>query len=322
MKSATRRLMLLFALFLTQNIHADTTKLTPKCNEPTAEGDRACWMKASNHGNCYVWNPYPATDETVTWSGQCKAGVAAGKGTQTWEYDGGQQKFTGTMVNGEAHGRWEIEYEDGRIDDAMYDKGEEISRAPRFNPKFAIDGDVLHYNTNLAATEDWQGIIPEDLDFFEKVLEENPDIKVVHLTSWGGDIETSYQIADLIIDYELDTHVVEICYSACPTIFLGGEKRTLARVSKLGFHRGWWDAESMKEYYESEKENSGWKTAFDFASWVYEDAQEDIYKEFKFLLERGVEPFFAIKTIQAHPNESDGWYPRRKELREANFLTE
>ncbi|MDD9885401.1 MAG: hypothetical protein OXU62_12880 [Gammaproteobacteria bacterium] len=319
MKSATLRLMLLFALFLTQNIHADTTKLMPKCNEPTAEGDRACWMKASNHGNCYVWNPYPATDETVTWSGQCKAGVASGKGTQTWEYDGGQQKFTGTMVNGEAHGRWEIEYEDGRIDDAVYDKGEEISRAPRFNPKFAIDGDILHYNTNLAATEEWQEITSEDLDFFEKVLKENPDIKVVYLTSWGGEVETSFEIADLIIDYELNTHAVDICFSGCATLLLGGNQRTLERGSKVGFHRSWWGVDALKYYYEENKESEGWDSVFDFAAWVHDDAQEEIYRAFEFLLERGVDPLFSIKTLKA--DSDNEWYPRRKELLDANFLT-
>lgn len=372
MKTVTQRLMLLFALFLTWNIHADTTKLMPKCNEPTAEGDQACWMKVSNRDNCYVWDSEPETNQSISWSGVCKAGVAHGQGEEVWqwdgEYGGGQATASGSYVNGKAsgqwkaqfadgtimtgpyvngkasglwevqfadgnvaigavvddkeHGKWEIRHTDGRIDDVVYDKGEAVSRAPRFNPKFAVDGDILHYNTNLAATEEWRDIIPEDLEFFEKALKENPDIKVVYLTSWGGDVETSYEIADLIIDYELDTHVVEICYSACPTIFLGGEKRTLARLSKLGFHRGWWDAEGMKEYYESEKEDSGWETVFDFASWVYEEAQEEIYKDFEFLLERGIEPFFAIKTIQANPNESDGWYPRRKELREANFLTE
>lgn len=319
MKSIARLFMSAFALFLFQNIHADTTQLTPKCNEPTAEGDRACWMKASNHGNCYVWNPYPASDETVTWSGQCKAGVAAGKGVQTWVYDGGKLTLAGTIVNGQAHGRWEMRHDDGRIDDVTYDKGEEISRAPRFNPKFAVEGDVLHYNTDLAAAEYWREIIPEDLEFFEKVLKENSDIKVVHLTSWGGDVETSYEIADLIIDYELDTHAVEICFSGCATLLLGGKERTLERGSKIGFHRSWWDVDALRYYYEENKESEGWDSVFDFAAWVHDDAQEEIYRDFEFLLERGVAPLFSIKTLRAESD--DGWYPRRKELRDANFLT-
>lgn len=319
MKTATQKFMLLLALLLTQNTIADTTQLNSKCNEPTAEGDRACWMKASNHGDCYVWNWSPETNETVTWSGQCKAGVAAGRGTQTWSYDGGKLTLAGTIVNGQAHGRWEMRHEDGRIDDVVYDRGEETSRAPRFNPKFVIDGGVLHYNTNLAATEAWQEIIPEDLDFFEKVLRENPDIKVVYLTSWGGDVETSNEIADLIIDYELDTHAVGICFSGCATLLLGGKERTLERGSKIGFHRSWWDVDALEYYYEENKESEGWDSVFDFAAWVHEDAQEEIYSDFEFLLERGVDPLFSIKTLRA--DSDDGWYPRRKELLDANFLT-
>jgi len=347
MKSAARNLMLAFALFLFQNIHADTTQLTPKCNEPTAEGDRACWMKASNHGNCYVWNPEPQTNESVSWSGACKAGVAHGPGEETWQWDGelgggqatafgsysngkavGQWEaqfadgtvMAGSYVDGKEHGKWEIQYGDGRIDEMLFDKGEVVRHTPRFNPKFVVEGDILHYNTGLAATEESREITSEDLEFFEKVLKENPDIKVVYLTSWGGDVEASNEIASLIIDYELDTHAVDICFSACPTILLGGNKRTLQRGSKIGFHRSWWDVDALKYYYEYNKEAEGWDDVFAFAAWVHDDALEGIYRDFEFLLERGVAPLFAIKTLREGPE--GGWYPRRRELLDANFLTE
>lgn len=133
-------------------------------------------------------------------------------------------------------------------------------------------------------------------------------------------MESSYKIADVIIDYELNTHVIDICFSGCTTIFLGGEKRTMARASKLGFHRSWWGHEEMKAYYESEKENSGWSDVWEFASWVHDDAQEEIYRAFTFLLERNITAIFAIKTLKAE--SEDGWYPRRKELIEAKFLTQ
>ena len=296
------------------------TGLTPKCKTQTDEGDVACWMKVQNKGDCYVWNPYPATDEKVTWSGQCKAGQVDGKGELVWISDAGTQVNIASYVNGQEHGKWEIRHADGSIDDAVYDKGNEVSSAPRSNPKFAVDGVILHYNTDLAATEAWQEIVSRDRDFFEKALKENPDIEVIYLTSWGGEIETSYEIADLIIDYGLDTHVVDVCYSGCATLLLGGEKRTMERGAKLGFHRSWWDPDDMEEYYNSEKDAENWETVFDFAAWMYEDTQEEIYEGFEFLLERGVAPLFAIKTLRE--DSDDGWYPRRKELLEANFLTE
>ena len=190
------------------------------------------------------------------------------------------------------------------------------------NDKFKIDGNILHYNTNLASEEIDQEITFEDVEKFKEILEKNTDLEVVHLTSWGGMIDASIEIADLIIDYELDTHVQEICFSACPLIFLGGEKRTLNRGSKIGFHRGYWTSEDMKYYYEDKEtqEYYGWENPYDFSSWIYESTQEDIYKQFKYYLERGVEPSFVIETMRARPD--DGWYPRRKELLKANFLTE
>ena len=193
--------------------------------------------------------------------------------------------------------------------------------APSFaNSKFVVESRILYYNTELAPNEDEQEITFDDLDVFDKVLKENPDIKVVYLTSWGGDVETSYEIADLIIDYGLETHVVGICFSGCTTLLLSGKKRTLEKGSKVGFHRSWWDVDLMKDYYEENKEYQEWGSVFEFAAWVHEDAQEEIYKDFEFLLERGVDPLFAIKTLKA--DADDDWYPRRKELLDANFLTE
>ena len=188
--------------------------------------------------------------------------------------------------------------------------------------KFKIDGNILHYNTNLASDEIEQEITFEDVDKFREILKKNPSLEIVHITSWGGMIDASVDIADLIIDYELDTHVKEICFSACPIIFLGGETRTLDRGSKIGFHRGYWTSEDMRDYYEDKEtqEYYGWKNPYDFSSWIYESTQEDIYKQFKYYLERGVESSFVIETMRARSD--DGWYPRRKELLKANFLTE
>ena len=42
-------------------------------------------------------------------------------------------------------------------------------------------------------------------------------------------------MADLIIDYELDTNVSGTCESACTLVLLAGEKRTLERGSWVNF---------------------------------------------------------------------------------------
>ena len=95
---------------------AEQTELTPKCGTPTVEGEPACWMKAENHDNCYIWNSYVRDEQTVTWSGQCRAGKARGRGKATWEAryyrDDGDittlvYNNTGSYVDGKKHGRWE-----------------------------------------------------------------------------------------------------------------------------------------------------------------------------------------------------------------------
>ena len=189
------------------------------------------------------------------------------------------------------------------------------------NEKFKVEGDILYYNTDLASEEINQEINWDDVDYFKKVLKDNSGIKTVYITSWGGLIDASVEIADIIIDYELDTHVKEICFSACPMIFLGGEIRTLEKGAKIGFHRSSWMSEDMKDFYEDRElqEYYGWKNVYDFSSWIYDTTQEDIYKQFKFYLERGIDPSFVIETMKARFD--DGWYPRRKELLKANFLT-
>ena len=188
--------------------------------------------------------------------------------------------------------------------------------------RFKVSGEVLHYNTELEVDEINRGIKEEDPDELLKTLKNNPNIRTIHLTSWGGLVSAAVEMADIIIDFELDTHVKEICFSACPLLLIGGEKRTLERGSKIGFHRSYWSSDSMRDFYEDKetRENYEWDNEFDFASWVYDESQEDIYSQFKYYLERGVSPSFVIETMRAR--SEDGWYPRRKELLEAYVITQ
>jgi len=46
----------------------------------------------------------------------------------------------------------------------------------------------------------------------------------------------------------------------------------------------------------------GWDDEFDFAEWAYSDAVNDVVVELRFMLERGVDPGFAIRTLDAIPD--------------------
>ena len=183
---------------------------------------------------------------------------------------------------------------------------------------FTVNGTKVLYDTiNSEVTEEI------DYGHAEKLLEilkTNENVEVLILNSEGGLIEAGYDIADIVIDAELNTHVEFICESACATVFLAGNKRSLELGAKIGFHSSYWAAEDIQEYFISEKDTKGWETPFEFASWLYEDTQAEVFSDFEYLLERGVNAQFAIRTLKA--SSDNMWYPRRAELEAAGVLTE
>ena len=72
---------------------------------PQPHGD-SCWIEVSHRPGCYVWNPNPQPNETVTWTGACADGFAQGSGTATWSHPGEHQIGTGLLRNGKTHGTW------------------------------------------------------------------------------------------------------------------------------------------------------------------------------------------------------------------------
>ena len=42
---------------------------------------------------------------------------------------------------------------------------------------------------------------------------------------------------DVVIEQQLDTHVIDFCESACTLILLAGINRTAERDAKIGFHQ-------------------------------------------------------------------------------------
>ena len=185
--------------------------------------------------------------------------------------------------------------------------------------KFTIDQSKLIYDTENI--EDWENaeINQDDPDIFFQLLSENPQITTVQLNSAGGLQADAYEISDLIIDFDLNTHVDGVCHSSCTILFLAGNKRTVERGSTLGFHQLFWGAESQKVYYDYYL-GTDWNDEFEYAEWLYNDAQATILLDMEYLLERGVEPSFAIKTLQA--DSYDMWIPRRKELINAGVIIE
>ena len=186
--------------------------------------------------------------------------------------------------------------------------------------KFELNGSTLIYDTSSASNEQEQEITWEDVDELDALLKSEQSIKEIELNSAGGDVEAAFYMADLIIDYELDTNVKGTCESACTLMLLAGERRTVERGSWVGFHQSYWDAPYIQGYFERNKDSKGWSNAFEFASWMYEDTQREVLRNLQYFVERGVDAAFAIKTMKA--TSDDMWYPRRKELEAAGVIVE
>lgn len=177
---------------------------------------------------------------------------------------------------------------------------------------FTIKGDTLIYDTTTS-----DGINDNHDQMFLSFVRRNPEIKTVLLNSIGGQKWEAEEIARILIDAKLATHVEEECSSACTTIFLAGDKRTMSIGALLGFHRTSWSAKNIENFYNDF--HSG-ENFFDFAEWLYNDTQDEVFKELGYLLERGVEAHFAIRTLQSESD--DIWYPRRQDLIDSKVLIE
>ena len=62
------------------------------------------WIIAENQ-SCQVHYPYPKSGVTVTWSGECVAGKASGKGRLVWRKSNSIITYEGEYFRGKAHGR-------------------------------------------------------------------------------------------------------------------------------------------------------------------------------------------------------------------------
>lgn len=182
--------------------------------------------------------------------------------------------------------------------------------------KFSIQGQTLVYDTVQVGPDG--DITNDDIDAMLAQLTENPGITTLELNSEGGSVYAGFEMARIVIDFELDTIVSGECFSSCVSIFLGGNKRQMMLGSKIGFHQTAWAPSATQEYYEERRDGKGWETPFDFASWLYEDTQTEVYEELMYMIDRGVDAAFAIRTKGVR--NSDNWYPSRVELVQAGVL--
>ena len=161
----------------------------------------------------------------------------------------------------------------------------------------------------------------EDNKVLLKLLKNNPEVEsIIFINSYSGHPQRGFDIADIIIDFDLDTHILEACSGECIAAFLGGKKRTLEKGAKLYFKYLGYTAEALREHSKTEWFKSDYDDFAEYAESIYIEGRTEIVEYFSLMTEQGVKPNFAIETL-VNALE-DWWTPRRKQLIEANFLTE
>ena len=186
--------------------------------------------------------------------------------------------------------------------------------------RLVVDGTRLVFDTEVENDEFPDEIVNEDIARFRAVLADNRDVTELELNSSGGSVYAGQELAWIVMDYGLNTRVVGECTSACVDVFLAGARRRMALGAKIGFHRRFWSPEAVASYYEERRADFGWDSPFDYGSWIYDDTQEEVFEHLTFMIDRGVAPAFAVKTMR--PDSSDVWYPNRLQLMASGVLRE
>ena len=183
--------------------------------------------------------------------------------------------------------------------------------------KFLVQGDTLIYICDNATSDGYAEIDGPDVERLRTLLRRHGDVTTLQLTSTGGLVWAGTEMAQIVLDFGLNTRAEGECSSSCVTIFLAGEKRELTKGSRLGFHQNSWSDDGMQSYFKEWREDENWHTPFDFASWLYQDTQHETAAQLEFMIERGVDPLFAIETKKYRPVI---WFPSRAELEAAGIL--
>jgi hypothetical protein len=157
----------------------------------------------------------------------------------------------------------------------------ELLRDPQWSVR--ADGYKLHVTGPIDV-----GLFP----VVEKVLADNPEIRIVVLDSPGGDVDEAMRVATMVRLRRLVTGVSRRCSSACTIIFAAGIERILLPSGKLGFH-GCSDALAYFPCRNS--------------------AEEDL------LVNYGVDRTFAHRALGIAPERI--WIPTPAELLAAHVIT-
>jgi hypothetical protein len=109
----------------------------------------AGWITIARGGGCKVWNPAPHGAGSVSWTGECVAGQASGRGTLQWMISGNPtDRYEGDLYKGKMHGSGVLQYADGRRYEGGFRDGQRSGRG------------TLTYPNGIKYVGDWKADRP------------------------------------------------------------------------------------------------------------------------------------------------------------------
>jgi ATP-dependent protease ClpP protease subunit len=128
----------------------------------------------------------------------------------------------------------------------------------------------------------------------QSVILANPNLRLLELDSKGGNVSEMEKLVAVVRHHQLDTVVLNKCYSACTDVFLAGERRYTTPYARFAFHQ------------------SGYVGMQKPLEWsVHENMTSIFYRE------RDIEKSFFAKALNT-PYEA-AWRPTALEVKRSGF---
>lgn len=130
----------------------------------------------------------------------------------------------------------------------------------------------------------------------DALLDANPDVDRIVLTSEGGLADEGQAIGDVIADHGIATYIPDYCVSACTLAFVRGRQRYVMKGGRVGFHGPFQEGLFGRTFTGDSK------------------AAKAAY------VEAGVQPAFADEALKVSPD--DMWFPSADRLIAAHVATQ
>ncbi len=152
--------------------------------------------------------------------------------------------------------------------------------------KFKVIADTVYFSGSINF---------ETAKALKKILNQNPSIKNIELSSSGGYINSAHNLVQVITKHNLNTKVSSSCHSACTIAFLGGKGRFITPKANMGFHHPFMPGIPQ---YITLKAN---------------------YKLWNLMKQKGIPQNFITKIFEIGPQNL--WFPSKKELLKSGYAT-